>query len=565
MNPFRKLSVVLLVAIVLTILWGCGGGGGGSTTTGSTPGSVSAVLDWPNRTRATAPTSALSVKITVTNPQDGSTVASSTVNRTQTTAYSQTVTIPNVPVGSYNVFFQFTANADGLGSTVATGSVSITVSSGQTVTLPSVNFTKTIANTMVNAVTGPVTEGDAPFALSFTAMDADGGIVAVTPGSEQWSNLSIVNVGSLDSIGNFTPTSAGTATVRVTVDGVQSPPTNFTIQSAVPTVSTIALDSNQIGPREVRNLTITLSRAAPSGGFPVTLTDTFTFTDSNNVQWPYLAIRDSNGNIQPNSTVTVPAGQTTHTVQVVGEDLNPATATNASVSVVGQPSVKFDYIVNPLRVTSISTEYIVGFTGLLLGLDLTLARAVVGPSSGRVSSQVQVWSSNAAGSTNIVDDPDFKLYGSDLGLVNLVQIALGAGQSTIPSTQLGFSPRTNVVNKNLIINTRYGNGPVFSKTIKRNPLPVSNGLPNSGPASEGRLQRGESFALTGQYLDSCEVRFIPLSGGAGTPATGNTISNNATRWSGAVPASLDPGNYNMFFRDTNLPTRTIQISGIVIQ
>ena len=171
------------------VLFSAGCGGGGSSSSLSTP--VTLDINWAARTRAvSAPASALSAVVSLSAP---STLPSETpvtlppVNRADDpAAYSQKYVSP-VPAGrvgqARTLNVTFFAEKDGKGSVVATASRALTVPIGGD--LGDVDTVGTIASVSVPAGQSVAVGQSAQ--LTFSALDAAGNALALSPGSARFA------------------------------------------------------------------------------------------------------------------------------------------------------------------------------------------------------------------------------------------------------------------------------------------------------------------------------------------------------------------------------------------
>jgi hypothetical protein len=218
LRAWVPLCFCFFASLLILALAGCGGGGGGS----STPqlGTAQVTINWPTRSRSvSAPQSALSATITL-QPASGS-PATQEVDRSQSaTAYSQVVTIGSLAGGTYSASVSFYDQAGGTGDVVANGSIAgVGIKGGSTIDVGSIALTGTIASVSVNSVSGGLPVGQQA-QLTFTAKDAKGNVLALTPGSANWTLVS--GSASLTKDGLATATTYGAIQVTVSVDGVSN-------------------------------------------------------------------------------------------------------------------------------------------------------------------------------------------------------------------------------------------------------------------------------------------------------------------------------------------------------
>jgi hypothetical protein len=220
----------ILLLLVVALLTGCGGGHSGRRIETD---SRSIQIAWPERSRATlgAPSSALSAEITLVaadvNGADIVFVANRDASRTE--AYTATYAIPT-PVNrtATRLSVRFFAQANAQGPVVGVASANYT-SLAENLDLANIVLEGKIESVAVADRTFAL--GDQPSQLDFSARDADGNVIAVTPGSAIWSVVSGSDVASVSADGVLTPMGLGTATVRATVDGVASNTATITVSS----------------------------------------------------------------------------------------------------------------------------------------------------------------------------------------------------------------------------------------------------------------------------------------------------------------------------------------------
>ena len=265
------LSLGLVVAGGVTLVAGCGGGGGTNPvstptplvlatptptptpSTTPTPGAtptptpsavpavpLRAVINWPARSRdLNAPSSALSCVISTTTGDafTGGPIRFAPIARTGgAAAYTQTLSVPGtIRVGATTFNIRFYANADGTGAVVGETTVNATVAADGT-GLPTIAASTKIAT--VNVTPNLTVSYGTTAQIGFTAFDASGTALAITPGSAFFApatgtstalTISGDGVASSVPIGNaltVVPPSGPLDNVNVTatVDGVASSP-----------------------------------------------------------------------------------------------------------------------------------------------------------------------------------------------------------------------------------------------------------------------------------------------------------------------------------------------------
>jgi hypothetical protein len=178
---------------------------------------VSYTVNWGERTRTNAPSSALSLVFSLRTLQ-GETLVSDTRNRNAAAAgYTDTyTTAQTVQPGTYTATFTFYADANGAGSVVGTATQTLSVP--QSGLLPNLATTGTIDSVFIEA--GQTVQVGSTVDLTFGALTAQGALLVLTPGSARWqvtqggNFLTVARNGSA-----VTGVAPGTATVQVSVDG----------------------------------------------------------------------------------------------------------------------------------------------------------------------------------------------------------------------------------------------------------------------------------------------------------------------------------------------------------
>ena len=219
-----SLILVLLALLVVPLLCGCSG------DNAAPPFPFQLSIDWSARARQmTAPASALSCKISLyTNAQmTGKPTYQWIINRQSgPAAYTQQWTSPvQLPSPQWYVAIAFYAEADGAGALVAEGHQLVLLDlAGKGA--ESITLNQSIASVDVPA--GQTVSLGGSQDLVYTARDATGAAIAVTPGSVTWSVVDnsttvVFNNGSAQGF------AAGAAQVTATVDGIVSPVVTVTV------------------------------------------------------------------------------------------------------------------------------------------------------------------------------------------------------------------------------------------------------------------------------------------------------------------------------------------------
>jgi hypothetical protein len=258
----RAWFVSFVVALIALFLHGCGPG---NTTTGQTATTpVRFTVQWAERSRnIAAPASALSAVIRLPNARAVSNNVFLVVNRSSNTAaHSETYTSSEpVGVGRRQVDVTFYAGADGTGSVVATASATVQVSADGEVLDTITNVQRKVTSVQVESGQ-TLTVGEQQF-LAFTARDADGNILAVSPGSARFTSTQGADLLAVTGIVGQ-GLKSGTAQVTATVDGVTSAPEDITVLPGV----RIAYIANAQSPGVIAFLQVLQARNVTPTVFP---------------------------------------------------------------------------------------------------------------------------------------------------------------------------------------------------------------------------------------------------------------------------------------------------------
>ncbi|MBX3112611.1 MAG: hypothetical protein KF857_11435 [Fimbriimonadaceae bacterium] len=218
----RGVNAFVLFVLVLIAL-GCGGGGGGVTVV-----DADVAVVWPARSRGDLShglTSAMSASITLDGADGFGNHITFTVDRDplQPGGYTATYHVPT-PVSPQRVSTlraTFYAQAGAAGDVVGTASAPVSLASNK-LNLGTITLDSKVKHVTVSPA-GPLVAGSAATQLQFSATDADGAAVAVSPGSAVFGVTSGATSLGVAADGMATPLGAGTALVHATVDGVTSP------------------------------------------------------------------------------------------------------------------------------------------------------------------------------------------------------------------------------------------------------------------------------------------------------------------------------------------------------
>lgn len=235
MRRRSRLYYLLPLASLATAMVGCGGSDDDNNN-GSTPPPVDTgtkvtsgvTVNWSARGRAIgAGSTALSARISFTRPGTTSPDTSFVVNRRDdATAYTESYLTPTtVTAGGTVIKLDFFAQKSAGGTLVATVNVAVIVKDdGTLVTVEGGSLGTISAASIVKEVEvqAPATlQVQQKAQLTAIARDADGNVVAVTPGSFVFSRTS-GSAATVDPDGTVTGVSPGTIEVRATADGKSS-------------------------------------------------------------------------------------------------------------------------------------------------------------------------------------------------------------------------------------------------------------------------------------------------------------------------------------------------------
>jgi hypothetical protein len=208
------------------IIAGCGGSGGG--TPAVTRVSPTLTINWDERTRQiNAPASALSLRVTLDSPEPNVADVVWTINRgANQSAFTETYTSPTpVTAGAWTKRVDMFADENAQGAMVGNAALDVIVSNtGAFQTTAGAPLTTVSINRRVSSVTltAPQVEEGQSVNLSAAALDAEGAVVPVTPGSFRFTLQAGSEFGSVTPTGLFSGTAVGRAQVQATVDGVSS-------------------------------------------------------------------------------------------------------------------------------------------------------------------------------------------------------------------------------------------------------------------------------------------------------------------------------------------------------
>lgn len=235
---------LLLLALFILPLSGCGGGGGNS---GGEPGPVTRApvplrftVSWAARSRIpplppsniNAPASALSVTVIVQAARPDGSDFSVTLNRdtANPAAYVQEfVSSEALLPGEWQVIIRFFAEPNGGGALVGVAQVTGAIQTDGT-GIGNISAQQQAVQSVVVSPGQSVFVGETK-ELAFSARDTAGGIVAVSPGSVQFRLAEASDRAQVNAAGVITGAAPGTVRVIAVVDGRESAPQTVAVNS----------------------------------------------------------------------------------------------------------------------------------------------------------------------------------------------------------------------------------------------------------------------------------------------------------------------------------------------
>jgi len=328
-----RLSVALTVSVVLA---GCGGGGGGGGTSGgggtggggggggggntATTTRVVMNVDWPARSRnISGLSSAQSIKVVLTGANSDNSDFTWVANRdADLTAHTQRLVSPTLTrVGHWTAALTLYSLPNGGGVIVGTAGDAIDLKADGT------GLDSLVVNGVITTVAvapGQAVALNQTADLVFQAKDANSNLVAVTPGSATWQEVSGQDVLQVTSDGKAKSLAVGTASVKVTIDGKTSAAADV---ASGPSSATINVSVKDPFNAALPNVTIDLFQNGTSQQRVVLATGTQAITTT------------LLGQVDVHATKTgYNPGQTTITIN----RLSPVSA-NITLSAIGKPSV----------------------------------------------------------------------------------------------------------------------------------------------------------------------------------------------------------------------------------
>jgi hypothetical protein len=223
---------IVVTAVFVACLFGCGGGGGGGgDSQQGTFVPMRVAIRWAARSRdLSAPSAALSAAVTLARASaDGGDASFIVKRRRDPAAYTEVASSPSpVRVGVSPLTVRFYAQDNGGGSLVGQADAEVLLQSDGSLVQPDGSPLGDIV-TYGTIATIEVTPGQTVLVgqdqvLTFTARDAANNVLAITPGSVFFTLQAGVGFLSVDASGNAHGIASGTATVVANVDVRQSPP-----------------------------------------------------------------------------------------------------------------------------------------------------------------------------------------------------------------------------------------------------------------------------------------------------------------------------------------------------
>lgn len=272
MNKLRSQFVAWLAPVALALA-SCGGSGHG---TGSSSASLKPELTigWAQRTRdITGPASALSV-VVVFQAADakGQDVTFEADRNANPAAYSQAYVCPSaVTSNSISMQIRFHAHPSGTGAVVGTADADVKVMPGGRLVLANgAAFSTVQVQGTVSSVEIPIGQSlvvGQPGDLNVAAFDLAGDLIAVTPGSVQYTITPGTATASVNSVGQIVAQSTGSIYVTATVDGHASNPMGVSVTPVPAAYTTLPQITNAMTLDPVTgHLWATVPSTAPTFG-----------------------------------------------------------------------------------------------------------------------------------------------------------------------------------------------------------------------------------------------------------------------------------------------------------
>lgn len=219
-------------AFFALVIIGCGGGSGNGSVSPppATKTRVKFTINWTERSRdLNAPSSARSLTVTLKSVSTSQTVLTQSFNRRdEPSAYSEPITTNDEVEADkeYQFTATFHADANGAGTIVGVGSASATINEdGNGVPIISTDGTVKSVQILASQLITLPNSAD----LLFEAKNADGQVLALSPGSGLWTLKEGTDVVTLTKDGKATGLKQGTAVATVSVDGIESNPMTISV------------------------------------------------------------------------------------------------------------------------------------------------------------------------------------------------------------------------------------------------------------------------------------------------------------------------------------------------
>jgi len=227
-SKFRDRSYIVAASLIAlaAILIGCGGSGGGGdknptatgttatdsggTTSGASGNRLVFSLQWPASTRA-LPAYANCVQMTIQRGSDSP--ITQILNRVNKTSYIQNVSFDSLPSGTYTVQGEAFLDNDAQGPLVATFNAQVTLNGTGEIDSP-VSFVSQIDQVIIDG--SPVfMQTGVTAQLTGHAIDKDGNLLFLPPGSLAWSVTSGANYVDMTPIGFLSALAPGNVKVQL--------------------------------------------------------------------------------------------------------------------------------------------------------------------------------------------------------------------------------------------------------------------------------------------------------------------------------------------------------------
>ncbi len=241
--------------------------------------------------------------------KDGSNILATQTAVRPNNGGATTLTFNTLPVRTLTVISTAYPNANGTGTPLSTGTISIAVQSGKTAS-QTLTMASTIDHLAVDYNRTDLLQGETA-TVNVTAYDAANAVLLLTPGAVQWSSSDTNKIST---------TATGTST---TLTGVGAGPATITVTDS---------ESNKQTTFQVLGMTFTLSPSTPtlSVNDPQTFNATIAGPTDTSVTW--TVVDNGGGSIGSNGNYTASAAPGTYHIKAVS-NFDPTRSRTATVTV----------------------------------------------------------------------------------------------------------------------------------------------------------------------------------------------------------------------------------------